>query len=40
MSSNANLALALELAAHGIYVFPALVTWNEKTQKLDKRPRH
>jgi Bifunctional DNA primase/polymerase, N-terminal len=37
-SEAANLAVALRLVAHGIYVFPALTAWNEKTQKLDKKP--
>jgi Bifunctional DNA primase/polymerase, N-terminal/AAA domain len=36
--SDANLAVALELAAAGVIVFPALVTWNATTKKLDKRP--
>src|SRR5262245_45861210 len=34
---NANLVAALDNAAHS-YVFPALAAWNEKTQKLDKKP--
>jgi bifunctional DNA primase/polymerase-like protein len=33
-----NLAAALELAASGIPVFPALVSWNAKAGKLDKKP--
>jgi Bifunctional DNA primase/polymerase, N-terminal len=33
-----SLTAALELAAQGIYVFPALATFNEKANKLDKKP--
>src|SRR6516162_6839558 len=33
-----NLHVALELAAAGLPIFPALVSWNEKAQKLDKKP--
>jgi hypothetical protein len=36
--SGENLAVALELAAQGVFSFPALTTWNERTQKLDKKP--
>jgi hypothetical protein len=33
-----NLYVAFELAAAGVYVFPAHAMWNEAAQKLDKRP--
>jgi hypothetical protein len=33
-----NLGAALETAAAGGFVFPAIVTWNDATKKLDKRP--
>jgi hypothetical protein len=33
-----NLDVALELAAAGIFVFPAIVSWNENAKKLDKKP--
>jgi hypothetical protein len=33
-----NLRVALENAAAGGFVFPAIVTWNEAAKKLDKRP--
>jgi hypothetical protein len=33
-----NLVVALQLAAAGIPIFPALVTWNAQTGKLDKKP--
>jgi hypothetical protein len=35
---NTNRDAALALAATGIPVFPAIVSWNEKAGKLDKRP--
>jgi Protein of unknown function (DUF3631)/Bifunctional DNA primase/polymerase, N-terminal len=38
MTSEVNLAVALRLAAAGGFVFPAIVTRNEATKKLDKRP--
>jgi AAA domain-containing protein/bifunctional DNA primase/polymerase-like protein len=38
MNNEKNCAAALELAAADIPIFPALVSWNEKTQKLDKKP--
>src|SRR5262245_28244665 len=38
MSKEKNLAAALELAAAGVPTFPALISWNEKAQKLDKKP--
>jgi Bifunctional DNA primase/polymerase, N-terminal len=38
MTSEVNLAVALRLAAAGVFVFPAIVTRNEATKKLDKRP--
>jgi hypothetical protein len=34
----ANLAAALELAAAGIPVFPAIVAWNAESKKIDKKP--
>jgi RecA-family ATPase len=37
MTSN-NLTAALNLASQGIYVFPALASFNEETRKLDKKP--
>jgi Protein of unknown function (DUF3631)/Bifunctional DNA primase/polymerase, N-terminal len=36
--SDTNLRAALELAAQGVFSFPALTAWNEKSQKLDKKP--
>jgi Bifunctional DNA primase/polymerase, N-terminal len=33
-----NLSTALALAEAGVHVFPAIVVWNDATQKLDKRP--
>jgi hypothetical protein len=36
--NNANLTAALQAAAAGGFVFAAIVTWNEATKKLDKRP--
>src|SRR5262249_24479479 len=36
--SGENLRVALETAAAGGFAFPAIVTWNESTKKLDKRP--
>src|SRR5262249_35725305 len=36
--SGENLRIALETAAAGGFVFPAIVTWNNATKKLDKRP--
>jgi hypothetical protein len=36
--SAENLGVALELAGAGIFVFPAIVVWNDATKKLDKRP--
>jgi hypothetical protein len=36
--SGENLRIALETAAAGGFVFPAIVTWNDTTKKLDKRP--
>src|SRR5215470_7826258 len=36
--NDVNLRAALELAAAGVFVFPALVTWNDAAKKLDKRP--
>src|SRR5215813_5070097 len=36
--TETNLRVALELAAEGILVFPALAKWNTKKQKLDKWP--
>jgi hypothetical protein len=38
MIPDANLRAALETAAAGGFVFPAIVTWNDTTKKLDKRP--
>jgi hypothetical protein len=35
---SSNLAVAKALASAGIPVFPAIVTWNPKTKKLDKVP--
>jgi hypothetical protein len=33
-----NLEAALKLAAVGLPIFPAIITWNETAQKNDKRP--
>jgi hypothetical protein len=33
-----NLTAALNLAAQGIYVFPALASWNDESKKLEKKP--
>ena len=33
-----NLDIALDLAKAGIFIFPAIVSWNENAKKLDKRP--
>jgi len=38
MNPDANLRAALETAAAGGFVFPAIVTWNEAAKKLEKRP--
>ena len=38
LATSENLRAALEVAAQGVYVFPALATYNEKTRKLDKKP--
>ena len=38
MTTVANLAVALETAAAGGFVFPAIVTWNDTSKKLNKRP--
>jgi Protein of unknown function (DUF3631)/Bifunctional DNA primase/polymerase, N-terminal len=38
MSPDANLRAALETAAAGGFVFPAIVTWNAASKRLDKRP--
>ena len=38
MTPDTNRAVALELAAAGVFVFPAIVAWNEAAKKLDKRP--
>ena len=38
MSTEANKTAALALAASGIPIFPAMVSWNESARKLDKRP--
>jgi len=35
---SANLQAALKTAAAGGFVFPALVSWNAKAAKLDKKP--
>jgi Bifunctional DNA primase/polymerase, N-terminal len=35
---QSNLAVAKALALAGIPIFPAIVTWNAKTGKLDKQP--
>jgi hypothetical protein len=35
---NPDLRAALEVAAAGAFVFPAIATRNETTKKLDKRP--
>jgi hypothetical protein len=37
-ASRSNLDVARTRAGAGVFVFPALVCWNEQTQKLDKRP--
>jgi hypothetical protein len=36
--NSENLTAALNLAAQGIYVFPALAAWNNENKKLDKKP--
>jgi putative DNA primase/helicase len=36
--NDVNLRAALQTAAAGGFVFPAIVEWNDATKKLDKRP--
>src|SRR5262249_50088756 len=38
MMPRSNLDLARTRAGAGMFVFPALVCWNEQTKKLDKKP--
>jgi hypothetical protein len=33
-----NVDIAIDLARAGVFVFPAIVTWNESAKKLDKQP--
>jgi len=35
---HSNLNIALDLASAGIFIFPAIVRWNENAGKLDKKP--
>jgi hypothetical protein len=38
LTTTENLSAALKAAEAGIYVFPAVCSWNETTRKLDKKP--
>lgn len=37
-SPRSNLRVARELAGAAMFIFPAVISWNEQTKKLDKRP--